>query len=159
MRHITLKSRLWRPSREQWETMDRMSASTRSKIMSSIRSKNTKPEMTVRRRVYALGYRYRIHVKYLPGTPDLVFFGRRKIILVHGCYWHRHANCKLAGTPSSNVRYWEEKFQRNIARDAMVTWQLEQLGWGVLVIWECELKDADVLTSILSGFLGPATRC
>ena len=108
--------------------------------MSGIQSKNTKPEMLVRRYLYAQGFRYRLHTRELPGSPDLVLPKYRVVIFVHGCFWHRHANCRFATQPSSNIERWETKFQINVERDARNVAALQAAGWRVLVVWECELK-------------------
>ena len=134
---------------------DRVSAEKRSAIMRAIRSKGMKPEMTVRRLVHGMGYRYRLHRHDLPGRPDIVFPGRRKIIFMHGCFWHQHhdPNCKRAHTPRSNADYWEPKLERNRARDEEHRAKLREMGWDELVIWECELKDLDKLAARISRFL------
>ena len=108
--------------------------------MSGIQSKNTKPEMLVRRYLYAQGFRYRLHTRELPGSPDLVLPKYRVVIFVHGCFWHRHASCRFATQPSSNIERWETKFQINVERDARNVAALQATGWRVLVVWECELK-------------------
>ena len=122
--------------------VDIVTSKRRSEIMSAIRSKGMKPEMTVRRLLHAMGYRYRLHRTDLPGKPDLVFPGRHKVILVHGCFWHQHANprCQIARRPKSNRDYWLPKLERNVARDAENVARLQELGWDVLVIWECEIR-------------------
>ncbi len=127
----------------------------RSENMKRIRSKDTRPELVVRRLLYSLGYRYRLHRHGLPGRPDLVFYGRKKIIFVHGCYWHAHG-CKLAHTPKSNTAYWSPKLQRNIDRDKRNREKLSEFGWQTLVIWECEIKAGEVLQKRLIDFLGEA---
>jgi DNA mismatch endonuclease (patch repair protein) len=114
---------------------------TRSRMMSGIRSKDTSPEMEVRRFLHALGLRYRLHVKEMPGKPDLVFPKYGLALFVHGCFWHRHARCKYASTPSSNRTFWDTKFQGNIRRDKEVVRTLKKAGWRVLVIWECEINE------------------
>jgi DNA mismatch endonuclease (patch repair protein) len=119
--------------------------------MSRIRGKNTKPEMAVRRLLHALGFRYRLHRADLPGTPDLVFSGRRKVVFVHGCFWHGH-EC-TGRVPKSNADYWMAKISRNKARDGRSRDELAALGWSVLTVWECELKDADGLAGRLRSFL------
>jgi len=121
--------------------------------MARVRSKDTRAEMVVRRLVYALGYRYRLHVKSLPGKPDLVFKKRRKAIFVHGCFWHRHHGCELARMPKSRLDFWEPKLNGNKARDIKVNDQLALEGWKVLTIWECHLGDKDALRSEIKGFL------
>ena len=135
---------------------DRIDAAARSRNMSRIRSKGTKPEMAVRRTAHRLGYRFRLHRRDLPGTPDLVFPSRRKIIFVHGCFWHRHADpsCRAAHTPRSNEAYWEAKIARNIARDATAHEELERMGWEVLELWECRIRDAQATEKIICEFLG-----
>ena len=125
----------------------------RSKIMSSVRSKDTKPEMIVRRALHALNYRYRLHRNDLPGSPDIVFFGRRKVIFVHGCFWHRHANCPKATRPKTRASFWQEKFDRNVQRDAKAKERLERDGWTVLVVWECETKTPETLVNKMASFL------
>ncbi|SFL09513.1 T/G mismatch-specific endonuclease [Nitrosomonas aestuarii] len=124
--------------------------------MSRIRSKDMAPEMVVRRLLYKNGYRYRLHNKELPGKPDIVFSRRKKIILVHGCFWHQHAGCKNGHLPKSNLEYWLPKLNRNIERDKRIKTELAEMDWKVLVVWECELKDKDALLAKLNKFLGAA---
>lgn len=107
--------------------------------MARIRGKNTVPEVAVRRLVHRLGYRFRLHRRDLPGSPDLAFISRRKVIFVHGCFWHRHSACKLASTPRTRRSFWEGKFKANIARDARNISELQALGWRVLIVWQCEV--------------------
>ncbi len=111
--------------------------------MSRIRSKNTGPEMIVRSALHRMGYRFRLHVRKLPGTPDIVLPKRRIAIFVHGCFWHRHPDCKYAYTPKSRPEFWLAKFRDNVARHDVVARQLADLGWTVLVIWECETVDRE----------------
>jgi len=134
--------------------MDIVDQATRSRMMSGIRGKNTKPELVVRRLAHALGYRFRLHGKDLPGKPDLVFPARRKAILVHGCYWHRHQGCRFCYSPKSNTVFWEQKFRRNVARDADALIKLQALGWDTLIIWECETADSEAVAARLSAYLG-----
>jgi len=134
--------------------MDVVDKARRSAMMAGIQGKDTKPEMVVRRAAHGLGYRFRLHRRDLPGTPDLVFPGRRKVILVHGCYWHRHDGCSLAYEPKSNREFWLEKFKKNIARDRRVLTELVASGWDPLVIWECESRDAKVLDARIASHLG-----
>jgi DNA mismatch endonuclease (patch repair protein) len=122
-------------------------------VMSKIRGKNTRPEMVVRRLVFSLGLRYRLHRRDLPGTPDMVFAKRRKVIFVHGCYWHRHAGCKFARLPKSHLDFWLPKLQSNVERDARNIIALEQSGWRVLTLWECELSDIGRLRKRICEFL------
>jgi len=125
---------------------------TRSQIMAKVRSKDTKPEMVVRRLIYSLGYRYRLHRKDLPGKPDLVFYQRKKVIFIHGCFWHEH-NCRAGlKKPKSNQDYWIPKLRRNVQRDKENRDLLVKLGWKVLIIWECELKNKESLTETIKSF-------
>lgn len=117
---------------------------TRSRIMSGIRGKNTKPELVVRSFLHRQGLRFRLHTK-LPGKPDLVFPRLRTVLFVHGCFWHRHAGCRYATTPASNARFWREKFEVNVLRDEHVKRELRAAGWKVKVIWACELNDSRLL--------------
>ncbi|MGX5777624.1 very short patch repair endonuclease [Methylorubrum zatmanii] len=125
--------------------------------MAVVRGKDTRPEMVVRRLVHAMGYRYRLHRCDLPGSPDLVFPGRKKVVFVHGCFWHRHDGCKRASTPIDRADYWQAKFLRNVQRDAQNVADLEAAGWSVLVVWECETRAATLSATRthLEQFLGP----
>jgi DNA mismatch endonuclease (patch repair protein) len=120
--------------------MDILTPADRSIRMGLIRSRHTKPELAVRRLVHAMGFRYRLHGKCLPGKPDLVFTGRRRVIFVNGCFWHRHSCRPACRQPSSNVGYWSAKLARNVARDRANTRRLRLLGWGVLTVWECQVS-------------------
>lgn len=133
------------------------SAAHRSWTMSRIRNKDTRPEMTVRRLLHGLGYRYRLHRKDLPGKPDIVLGPIRKVIFIHGCFWHGHDNgvCKRARIPRSRVDYWEPKLRRNIERDHIHEQQLKEAGWEVLTVWECEIKEKEHFVDRLVAFLGP----
>lgn len=127
--------------------------------MRAIRSKDTKPERTVRSQLFAEGYRYRLHAKYLPGTPDIVFPGRKKAILVHGCFWHQHARatCPIRRCPSSNEGYWGLKLERNLARDNTNISALKELGWQTLIVWECDLRQRpESQFAKVRRFLGPS---
>lgn len=108
-------------------------------MMASVRSKDTMPELWVRRLVHSLGYRFRLHRRDLPGTPDLVFPRLRKVIFVHGCFWHQHGRCRAGHVPRSNVAYWIPKLTGNVARDRLNLRRLRQAGWNALTVWECEL--------------------
>jgi DNA mismatch endonuclease (patch repair protein) len=131
----------------------RESKAQRSAIMARVKSKNTTPEMVVRRLAFSLGYRYRLHVTKLPGKPDLVFSRRRKVIFVHGCFWHGH-DCRAGqNQPASNLAYWGPKLDRNRARDRENQIHLKNFGWGSLVVWECEARDIEKMTSLLRAFL------
>lgn len=125
----------------------------RTEIMRSVKSKDTAPELMVRRIVYALGFRFRLHRQNLPGKPDLAFIGRRKAIFVHGCFWHGHDCARGARKPKTNAEYWQFKIARNRERDAGNLARLAALGWRVLIVWECELKDRSELTGRLRAFL------
>jgi len=134
--------------------MDHVNSNRRSEIMRKIHGKNTAPELQVRKLVFSLGYRYRLHNKLLPGTPDLVFAGKKKIIFVHGCFWHLHPNCPKARIPKSRIEYWEPKLEENRKRDEKALAQLDALGWKVLVIWQCELRNLEHLEKKIVEFLG-----
>jgi DNA mismatch endonuclease (patch repair protein) len=134
-----------------------MAETTRSDIMRAVRGRDTKPEMTVRRLVHGMGYRYRLHRKDLPGKPDLVFPSRRKVIFVHGCFWHGHSCARGARVPKTNRKYWTSKIDRNRERDARSQRALSDAGWQVLVVWECELRDAEELKVRLNSFLTQGT--
>ncbi|MCH8490454.1 MAG: DNA mismatch endonuclease Vsr [Oceanicaulis sp.] len=130
----------------------------RSAVMAAVKGRGTKPEMIVRRLAHALGYRFRLHRKDLPGKPDLVFPGRRAVIFVHGCFWHGHDCARGARQPKQNAAYWSAKIARNKARDAANATALADAGWRVLTVWECQMKDRAVLAARLQGFLGPSAR-
>jgi len=123
--------------------------------MARVRGKDTGPELTVRRLIHALGYRFRLHRRELPGSPDLVFPGRRKVIFVHGCFWHRHPDpgCKLARMPKSRQEFWGPKLGGNRARDERNEAALRAMGWGVLVVWECQPRDRTSLQNTIRTFL------
>lgn len=135
--------------------MDPLTPAERSERMSRIRGRDTKPELIVRRLIHSLGFRYRLHRRDLPGTPDLVFPSRRKVIFVHGCFWHRHPDpqCKLARVPKSNPDFWLPKLTRNRERDVVDQAQLLASGWSVMVIWECELRDLEVIAKHVKEYL------
>ena len=135
---------------------DNLSPEQRSKRMSLVRGKNTGPELTIRRLVHGMGYRYRLHGKGLPGRPDLVFASRRRVIFVHGCFWHRHGDsaCKLARLPKSRLDFWIPKLEGNKVRDMKNRRKLRSMGWKSLVIWECQLKKPLPLARRISAFLG-----
>lgn len=133
--------------------MDKLTAERRSANMRQIRSSNTKPELTVRRVLFAMGYRYRLHANELPGKPDVVLRSRRKVIFVHGCFWHQHDGCREGRIPGSRVDYWRAKFKRTAERDRRNANLIKAGGWGILVIWECETTNAESLKRILKSFL------
>lgn len=121
---------------------DRFTPAERSAVMRAVKSTDTSPELVVRRIAHALGFRYRLHDRRLPGSPDLVFAGRRKVIFVHGCFWHRHRCPAGRSLPATRQDYWTAKFARNVARDRRHTRALQQAGWRVLVVWECQTRRA-----------------
>ncbi len=135
--------------------MDNISPEARGRQMSRVRSKDTKPEMIVRRLIFSMGYRYRLHDARLPGSPDLVLAGRRKVVFVHGCFWHRHTDCALARLPKSRLDFWLPKLVGNKVRDQTNQRLLRKLGWRVLVVWECELRDTKRLARKIRRFLEP----
>lgn len=134
------------------EMSDMIDKAARSALMAKVRTKNTQPELLVRKIAFSMGYRYRLHQKELPGTPDLVFPGRRKVIFVHGCFWHAHS-CRRGRAPSSNTEYWLPKLARNVTRDKKVRSELVRQGWKVLVIWECQLKKPATIARRIQKFL------
>ena len=129
--------------------MDHLSPEKRSWNMSRVRSKNTKPELLVRSLLHRMGFRFRLHRMDLPGKPDIVLPKYKTVIFVHGCYWHRHQGCNKASTPKTNTEFWENKFQKNIERDTVVQQKLRDLGWKVIVVWTCELRDMNYLAERL----------
>jgi DNA mismatch endonuclease (patch repair protein) len=120
--------------------MDRLTPERRSALMSRIRGKDTAPERVLRSALHVVGYRYRLHVKTLPGCPDLVFRKRKKVIFVHGCFWHSHAKCRLGKLPKSNLKFWGPKLEGNRKRDERNIRKLRRMGWQVLVVWQCKLR-------------------
>ncbi len=134
--------------------VDIMTTEQRSALMSRIRSVDTKPELSVRRALHAMGYRFRTHVRGLPGRPDLVFTKRRAVIFVHGCFWHRHG-CRKTYVPKVREEFWGGKFKTNVDRDERNRLQLMETGWRVLVVWECEVENDDTALDRIVAFLGP----
>lgn len=132
---------------------DIFSPAQRSWIMRQVQSQNTKPELLVRSLAHRLGYRFRLYRRDLPGTPDLVFPARAKVIFVHGCFWHGHSCRRGARLPKTNAEYWQNKIRRNKKRDQQHRHALRQLGWSALVLWECQLRDQQKLAAKLSRFL------
>ena len=128
-------------------------SASRSKNMSAIKSKNTKPEVEVRKLLHAMGFRFRLHKKDLPGSPDIVLAKYKSVIFVHGCFWHRHQRCKFASNPKTRVDFWNKKFKDNIERDIKVRKELENLEWNYLIIWECQIKNKTYLKEKLRTFL------
>jgi DNA mismatch endonuclease (patch repair protein) len=134
---------------------DTLTPEARAERMSRVRAKDTKPELMVRRLVHGMGYRYRLHDRRLPGSPDLVFRGRRKVIFVHGCFWHRHPDptCKLARMPKSRQDFWEPKLEGNRERDERTHRELDRQGWKQMVVWECECRLTEQLANKIRAFL------
>jgi DNA mismatch endonuclease (patch repair protein) len=128
-------------------------SASRSALMSRVRAKNSKPEMAVRRLVHKLGFRFRLHRRDLPGTPDLVFPGLAKVIFVHGCFWHRHPRCPRTTTPKTRAALWADKFAANVKRDERARQALKKAGWDTFVIWECETFNLQSLTITVGRFL------
>ena len=131
---------------------DNRTPESRSALMARIGGKNTAPELIVRRLLHGLGYRFRLHSKSLPGTPDIVFSGRRKAIFVHGCFWHAHG-CRIGRPPKSRLDYWLPKLEANRRRDEAKSVELRAMGWSALTVWQCQTKTLDALTDDLLGFL------
>jgi len=123
----------------------------RSRNMSAIKSKNTKPEIKVRKLLHSMGYRFRLHSKDLPGSPDIVLPKYKTVIFVHGCFWHRHENCKYASTPKTRKEFWNKKFTENKKRDSEIQEKIKILDWRSVVIWECETKNIENLREKING--------
>jgi DNA mismatch endonuclease (patch repair protein) len=136
--------------------VDRLSKSQRSQHMARIRSKNTGPELAIRRALFRLGYRFRLHINDLPGTPDIVFRNRRKAVFIHGCFWHAHKGCHLAKIPKTRTEYWRAKFLRNAKRDRSSKRKLRSMGWSTLTIWECQIVREEHVMRRLTRYLGLA---
>ena len=125
----------------------------RSRNMSAIKSKNTKPEITVRKLLHSMGYRIRLHKKDLPGSPDIVLPKYKTVIFVHGCFWHRHQNCKYASNPKTRREFWENKFNANKIRDQKKLKEIKNLGWKFIIIWECETRNIQSIEEKIKRFL------
>jgi DNA mismatch endonuclease (patch repair protein) len=137
---------------------DRISAETRSRLMSRVKNRNTAPELIVRRTLHRMGYRFRLHCKNLPGHPDITLPRYKKVIFVHGCFWHGH-DCPRGKRPTTNQAFWDKKIDRNIERDAKAVAALVEAGWNVLVLWDCQVKQPELLTTLLSTFMGEKSSC
>ena len=137
--------------------MDIVDSKRRSKMMSRIKGRDTMPELAVRRIAHCLGFRFRLYRNDLPGCPDLVFPRFRAVVFVHGCFWHRHHGCRYAYSPKTRVRFWDNKFRSNVARDRRNLDALRELGWRVLVIWECETRDRERVKKRLLVYLRPTS--
>ncbi|MHB1669841.1 very short patch repair endonuclease [Thiomonas sp.] len=133
--------------------VDVVSPADRSRMMASIKGKNSQPELLVRRLLFASGYRFRLHRRDLPGTPDIVMAGRKVAIFVHGCFWHMHQGCRYAKMPATRPDFWKAKFEANVERDRRAVERLRALGWRVLCIWECSTRDAEASAG-LQGAMG-----
>lgn len=138
--------------------MDVLTKGQRSRCMTAVRAQHTKPEIIVRRAIFRMGYRYRLHYTTLPGKPDIVFPGMKKVIFVHGCFWHRHRCKKGQSTPQSNAEFWNKKLSANIDRDRRIRKELKKLGWQPLVIWECQALNEAVLMRQLKRLLTEEER-
>ncbi len=134
---------------------DIFSADKRTEIMKKVRTKDTGCELVVRKMIYAMGYRYRLHKKSLPGKPDIVFSGRKKVIFVNGCFWHGHSGCSRGKLPEANVSFWQKKIEGNKLRDVKVVKQLKKIGWQSLIIWQCQAsgRNASKLKSRIKKFI------
>jgi DNA mismatch endonuclease, patch repair protein len=133
--------------------MDNVNIDARSENMRRIKGRDTAPEIVVRRLIHSLGFRFRLHRKDIPGCPDLAFIAKRKVIFVHGCFWHQHKTCKAGRLPKSNIEYWSTKLDRNKRRDRRVVAELRKEGWQTLVIWECQTQHRASLLRCLESFL------
>jgi DNA mismatch endonuclease (patch repair protein) len=133
---------------------ERLSKAQRSKIMGRVRSINTTPEIAVRRALHSAGFRFRLHRKDLPGTPDVVLRKHRLCLFINGCFWHRHRGCSRATFPATNEEFWTTKFKRTQERDKVALQELDQLGWRTLIIWECETKNPVAIIRVVKRFLG-----
>lgn len=127
---------------------DVVDLATRSRMMSGIRGRDTRPEMAVRRALFAAGFRFRLHRRDLPGTPDIALPGKKVAVFVHGCFWHRHVGCRYSKLPATRPEFWKAKLDGNVDRDARAVQALRAMGWRVLVIWECAIRDRDVLSAL-----------
>ncbi len=133
--------------------MDHVTPHKRSKIMAAVRSKDTKPEMMIRRLVYSMGYRYKLHSDALPGKPDLVFSSKKKVVFVHGCFWHGHNGCNKAQLPKSRTDFWQDKIENNVRRDKRVKRALNRKGWRYLIIWQCQINNLEKVKAKIYTFL------
>ena len=135
---------------------DHLTLEARSRNMAQVKSRDTKPERLVRSLLHRMGYRFRLHRKELSGCPDIVLPRHRKVIFVHGCFWHGHPGCRRSGHPSTHREFWDKKIDATIARDTRNLASLEESGWKVLVVWECETRNHDSLFALLSEFMHPS---
>jgi DNA mismatch endonuclease (patch repair protein) len=140
------------------EMVDIYSPLKRSTIMASVRYRNTKPELVVRRTLHSMGYRFRLHSSALPGRPDVVLPRHRKVVFINGCFWHQHDGCKRASVPKTRTLWWREKLRRNVDRDRRVRHELSKAGWRVLDVWSCEIRDDRDLERRLEKFMRSKSR-
>ncbi|MGZ8910679.1 MAG: very short patch repair endonuclease [Methylococcaceae bacterium] len=133
--------------------VDKVTPEKRSWMMARIRSQNTAPEIKLRKLIFSMGFRYRLHYKGLPGRPDIIFPGKKKVIFMHGCFWHGHPNCRASKLPQTRKDFWESKIHTNKERDKRNIMELEKLNWKVLVVWQCELKNLSNIQEIIRLFL------
>lgn len=138
--------------------MDVFDEAARSRIMRAVKGKNTSPEKAVRSLLHTMGYRYRLHCSWLPGSPDIVFPGRKAVIFVHGCFWHRHDCLRGRREPKEHAEYWQRKREANVKRDQKTLSELETLGWRSVIVWECEIPNKEELAAKLAAFLGPVRK-
>ena len=151
---LALQTQYWRFCCLESRFMaDRFSPEKRSQIMSRVKGRNTSPERTVRSWLHRLGYRFRLHHKKLPGHPDIVLPKYRAVIFVHGCFWHGHQGCSRSKRPATNREFWDKKIDATIQRDREVQQRLHAMNWRVLVIWQCEIKNGDMITARLRDFI------
>jgi DNA mismatch endonuclease (patch repair protein) len=139
--------------RAKKEVPDRFTPEQRSRVMSRVKGRDTRPERIVRSLLHRMGYRFRLHRKDLPGKPDVVLPRHRKVVFVHGCFWHGHEGCRRATRPKTRPEFWNRKIDSNMERDARAQRELEAMGWDVLVVWQCETRDEAALTERLRNFL------
>ena len=132
--------------------VDHVSPKRRTEIMRSVRSRNTAPEIIVRKAAYSLGLRFRLYAKHLPGTPDLVFPKWKTVVFVNGCFWHRHTDCSKTSIPKTNVEFWQKKFEDNVQRDKTNYRLLEESGWQVVVLWQCQIRTIEQAVELLKPY-------
>lgn len=132
---------------------DNLSPVQRSRLMSKVSGRDTKPEIIVRQFLFRQGFRYRINVRTLPGSPDIVMKRYKTIVFVHGCFWHGHKSCRAAKLPKTHIEFWQEKREKNLERDARIVKELKSMGWAVIVVWECEIKNKTKRGSRLPNLL------
>jgi DNA mismatch endonuclease (patch repair protein) len=137
---------------------DKFTPEERSRIMSRVKGRDTKPEKIVRSLLHAMGLRFRLHRRDLPGKPDVVLPRHKKVVFVHGCFWHGHAGCPRAARPTSNVEFWNKKIDSNMRRDRVAQKELTALGWQILIVWQCEMRNLTALTDKLEQFFKPQEK-